>query len=141
MNRENIYEALFAKVSAVDGIKTANRRLEHWSKVPAAKQPALFQAQKGESVQKKQGYPPVYLLRVDLWLYVHSGNDAKATPATALNGLLDALEAALAPETGEEEQTLRGLVQHCFINGQIETDEGTLGPQAVAIIPVEILAT
>jgi hypothetical protein len=35
--------------------------------------------------------------------------------------------------------TLGGLVNYCRIEGDIETDEGLLGEQAVAIIPVSIL--
>ena len=35
-------------------------------------------------------------------------------------------------------QTLGGLVAHAWIDGVIETDEGVLGDQAVAIIPVVI---
>jgi hypothetical protein len=31
------------------------------------------------------------------------------------------------------------MVQHAYIAGKIETDEGVFGDQAVAIIPVEIL--
>jgi hypothetical protein len=61
-----------------------------------------------------------------------------------LNPLLDAIAAALAP-TGADlvagAQTLGGLVKHCWISGAIETDEGALGGQAVAIVPVEILVT
>jgi hypothetical protein len=32
-------------------------------------------------------------------------------------------------------------VKHCWISGAIETDEGVLGGQAVAIVPIEILVT
>ena len=58
-----------------------------------------------------------------------------------LNPLLDAVEAALAPAatTGVQDLGLPAMVQHAAIAGKIDTDEGTLGDQAVAIIPVEIL--
>jgi hypothetical protein len=36
---------------------------------------------------------------------------------------------------------LGGLVQHCWIAGRITTDEGVLGGQSVAIVPVEILVS
>jgi hypothetical protein len=55
------------------------------------------------------------------------------------NDLLDAVEEALAPEPGEAVLTLGGLVARCWIDGDIETDEGLLGEQAVAIVPVSIL--
>ena len=31
------------------------------------------------------------------------------------------------------------MVQHAYIAGKIDTEEGVLGDQAIAIIPVEIL--
>jgi hypothetical protein len=64
-----------------------------------------------------------------------------AAPATILNPLLDALEAALAPSpaTGIQNLGLPAMVQHPYIAGKIETDEGVLGDQAIAIVPVEIL--
>jgi hypothetical protein len=59
-----------------------------------------------------------------------------------MNPLLDALTAALAPPNPVENvQTLGGLVAHCWIEGGIQTDEGVLGGQSVAIVPIRILAT
>src|ERR1700720_4482232 len=58
-----------------------------------------------------------------------------------LNPLLDAFEAALAPSptTGIQNLGLPQMVQHAYIVGKIQTDEGVLGDQAIAIVPVEIL--
>jgi len=58
-----------------------------------------------------------------------------------LNPMLDALEAALAPlpATGIQNLGLPTMVQHAYIQGKVETDEGVLGDQAVAVIPIEIL--
>ena len=55
--------------------------------------------------------------------------------------LLDALEAALAPSptTGIQNLGLPEMVQHAYISGKVQTDEGVLGDQAIAIVPVEIL--
>ena len=41
--------------------------------------------------------------------------------------------------TGVQDLGLPAMVQHASIAGKIETDEGALGDQAIAIIPVEIL--
>lgn len=138
MNREAIYAALFEMVSNVPGIVTASRRLRHWGDVPPVDQPALFQAQTGENAMSETGFNPTkWHMNVDLYLYCHAGNDSDATPATDLNNLLDAIEEALKPDyTGY--QRLGGLVFDCRIDGKVETDEGTLGPQSVAIIPIKI---
>jgi hypothetical protein len=82
----------------------------------------------------------VWTLLVDLYVYAHA-SDPYVAPATVLNPLIDAVEAALAPlaATGVQDLGVPGMVQHAYIAGKIETDEGVLRDQAVAIIPVEIL--
>jgi hypothetical protein len=140
MTREPIYEALFAVLSAIPNLVTTSRRLQHWSDVPAASQPALFQSQKKELQVPKKGFPAKVTLQCDIYLYVNTGNDLSVTPATTINPLMDAIEAALAPNPATGVQTLGGTVSHCWIEGEIMSDEGVLGPQGVLIIPVFILA-
>jgi hypothetical protein len=136
MTREPIYAALFALLSGAADFVTASRRLRHWSDVGPAEQPALFVVQKSETAEAKAGLPPKWRALVDVYVYAHAPDETTA-PATVLNPLLDAVEAALAPSGAV--QTLGGLVSHVFITGKIETDEGVLGGQAVAIVPIEIL--
>lgn len=139
MSREAIHAALFRLVSGAANFVTVSRRLRHWGDVAAAEQPALFQIQKSETAKQRRGLPPLWTLSVDLFLYAHAP-DELIPPSTVLNPLLDAVEAALAPDPIDLVQTLGGLVSHCWIDGKIETDEGVLGGQAVAIVPVAILA-
>ncbi len=132
MNREPIYAALFAALASAAPFVTASRRLRHWSDVGPAEQPALFVA------QRRKGLPPKWTLALEVFIYVHAPDDV-TPPASALNPLLDAVEAVLAPADPAAAQTLGGLVEHAWIAGKIETDEGVLGGQAVAIIPIEVL--
>lgn len=141
INREPIYAALFELIESAADFAVVDRRLRHWSDVAPAEQPALFMAQRSETASVRTlGAPTVWTLAVDLYLYAHS-SDPYLAPATVLNPLLDAVEAALAPSatTGIQDLGLPAMVQHAYISGKIETDEGVLGDQAVAILPVEIL--
>ena len=141
ISREPIYAALFALVSSAAGFVTIDRRLRHWSDVTPAEQPALFQCQVKEAAANRTlAAPTVWTLSVELYLYAHSSDPYRA-PATILNPLLDAVMQALAPDpvTGFQDLGLPAMVRHAFIAGRIETDEGVLGDQAIAIIPVEIL--
>ena len=135
--REPIYAALWNKVKATPGIVTASRRLQHWADVPKVSQPALYQAQAGEMAMLEHGLPTKWHLSVNLYIYVTAEEDPYASPAPALNAILDAIEAAVGPELSGY-QTLGGLVYDCKINGKIETLEGVLGGQEVAIVPIEI---
>jgi hypothetical protein len=142
MNREAIYSALFSTIQGIAitaAVKTISRRLQYWADVPLSDQPAIFQIQRHEDPIQKRGLPTEWKLAADIYVYVNTGQDPHASPAIMLNPILDALE-ALFPPTSENIQTLGGLCSHCWIAGRIETSEGTLGPQEVAIVPIEILA-
>jgi len=139
--RETIYSALWTLGAHAAQFVTASRRLRHWNDVAPAEQPALFLSERGgHAAVKALGAPAVWTLYADFYLYAHS-SDPYAVPATLLNPLIDALEAALAPSpnTGIQNLGLPAIVRHAYIAGKIETDEGVLGDQAVAIIPIEIL--
>lgn len=141
ISREPIYAALFALAAEAAGFVTAERRLRHWSDVAPAEQPALFLSQKSENAAVQAlGAPTVWTLSADLYVYAHSSDPYRA-PAMVLNPLIDAVEAALLPDpvTGMQTLGLPAMVQHAYLAGKIVTDEGVLGDQAVAIVPVEIL--
>lgn len=137
INREAVYKALFDKLQAAADWQTCSRRLLHWNDVADYRQPALFMAQGGQTALTESGTPSKWLLRAQLYLYVQNDD----VPAAQLNPLLDAVCHAVnevSPITGRSGLAVGG-VEYCRVAGTIETDEGTLGSQAVAIIPVEIL--
>lgn len=139
MNREAIYAALFALVSD-DAFVTKSRKLLHWNDVQANQQPAMFQAQGKETVAAPAavGLPTRWLLEATLYVYVST--QGATSPGEVLNPILDALTAKLDPNPIGTPQTLGGLVEWARIEGSIETSEGNLGDQEVAMIPVRILA-
>jgi len=138
MNREQIYAAFFALVSSTPGFITTSRRIVHWGDVPQGSQPALFQNQKKEIPSTNPGLNQVWTLTLDLFIYAHTQMDKTIAPSTIINGLVDAVAASIAPDPVSNKQTLGGLAQHAWIDGAIVTDEGVLGDQAVAIIPITI---
>lgn len=139
MNREPIFAALFDLVSVAPGLVTMSRTLKHWSDVSAEERPALFQAQGGQTVvaTAANGLPSKWMMEASLYVYVST--DGSASPGQVLNPILDAIEAMLAPNPMGVPQKLGGLVEWVRIEGTIETSEGTLGTDEVAIIPVRIL--
>lgn len=139
INREQIYSALFARLRSIPGFVTTSRRLRHWDDVAAVDQPALFQTQKPEQPEQQPGMPTKWTLAADVYIYVNTGGDE--SPSSIINPLIDAVEAALAPDPITNRCTLGGLVAHAWIDGEVQNDEGVLGDQAVAIIPIRILAS
>lgn len=138
MTREPIYAALFAMISSNTLLKIKSRKFRHFSDVDAADQPALFQVQTREVPITVTGQPTQWKLMVDLYLYANSG-ETDTPPSSQINLILDAITNLFDPNPISAKQTLGGLVHYVRVSGSIETDEGLLGPQGIAIIPIEIL--
>lgn len=136
MTREPIYAALFEKLASAYAFTTASRRFRHFADVAPADQPALFMTQRHETALTVPGLNTVWVGMADAYVYVNTNSDPAIAPGTILNPLIDAIETVLRPDPVSNKQTLGGLVQHVWIEGQIETDEGSLGDQGVAIIPI-----
>lgn len=149
LDREAIFAALFARLQTVPGVVTFSRRLRDWNDVPPEEQPALFLTTMDETQQNEQGRPPKHLLRAKAWVYCRS-SDTSVPPSTKLNQIVSAIETALERQSNEAtalfsgglgwSTTLGGLVLHAWITGPVVTDEGTFGDQAVAVVPIEMLA-
>lgn len=143
VSRQTIDQALFGvlKDNLPPSVKTVSRKLKGWDDVPASQQPAVFLVKRTEYVERKRGFPSKVLAKFDIVVYVHTGGVSSVVPADMLNPILDSVCAAFEPNDGQYIQTL-GLpetVSHAAINGEILTDEGVLGDQAFAVIPVEVL--
>ena len=111
--RESIYAALWSLAAGAASFASATRRLQHWTDLAPAEQPALFMSEKGgHAVTKALGAPIAWTLYADFYIYVHS-SDPYLAPASVLNPLLDALELALAPSlvTGLQQFGLEQMVR------------------------------
>lgn len=137
--RETIYAALFGLLSGSASFKVASRRLRHWDDVKTAEQPALFMVQEGEdAVSPSTTLPAKFVMRIGIYIYAQEPDHNKA-PSSVLNPLVDAVLTALQQISGLDRQTLGGDVTSCQVDGKIVYDEGVLGNQAVAIIPVKLI--
>lgn len=133
---ESIYAALFALGKSAAGVRTASRRLVNAQDVPVQASPALYQVQ----IQQKATYQGSVPTRWDLsvmWVVVVAQTDTAQPMTPALNPILDAVAAALAPATGK--QTLGGLVEYVAIDGNVDISEGVMGDRTVAFIPIHII--
>jgi hypothetical protein len=137
MDREAIYSALFELLKGAASFKPhrAGSSIGQMSSLRISRR--LFQAQRRELVEGEPGLPRIHMLHVDAYIYANRAI-SDLSPGEVMNPLLDALEAALAPNPITNKQQLGGLVEHVWVEGEIETDEGTLGDQGVCIVPIVI---
>ena len=142
MSREDIFTALFALGQGLSwgtppqGFAYISRRVRLAADLPAL--PALCQAEHDESFARTPGLDPRRTLGA-AWMIHQATADPDAVPASANNALMDAIEAALAPDSADGCCTLGGLVQHCWIEGEVFKDPGDLDGQALLIAPIRIL--
>lgn len=145
--RENIAVALFNLIKGItwagspatgSGFAQASRVGKMWSDIPDAAQPAMFLFQVGEGAAQ----PAIGLYKWSLrfWCLIYlkadpSQADSGVTVETQINALLDAFESALQPIKGEK-QTLGGLVNNTWIEGEVVIDTGILDQQCAIIIPL-----
>lgn len=137
LNTETVYAALAARLFTVPGLVTTSRRLRHVNDVPDTQQPAMFLAQGLQTPSYETGRATQWTLNATAWLYVK--DPASAIPGQVFNTLLNGVRAALAFDNVMQNAcTLGGLAMWVRL-GTIETDEGTLGEQAIARIPITML--
>jgi hypothetical protein len=139
-SREAIFAALFAQISTATGFVTTSRTLLHWTDVPPQNQPALFQSEGKQRADTVRGQPTKWMFEAELAIYVHAASlpPGVTDVVSVLNAQIDAVIAALARDPVRGVQTLNGVVGDVRIQGEVVTDEGRLGQQAVALIPLEI---
>ena len=157
--REQIWQAMFAKISAVPGFVAASRRgilSESTTALPPTNQPALWLMESDETrgrASGSQANAPIKILLGEIWIWARlpdaSGGLGEYTPdqttpgSSVLNPLLDAIDAIMEkpddPSRGTN--TLGGLVAHCWIEGRGSKVPGDFDAsgQCFASVPIKIL--
>lgn len=147
-SREAISVAAFNLIQGIDqaaGVQTFSRRHVVSSDLSSGQLPAVIFLMKTERAEQAgqgqlpHGLPIRWKLEADIFVFV-STNDTDTEPETQLNGILDAIEKAIAPDASGR-QTLGGLVYDFRINGTIEREPGFISGVGAAAVPIEITTT
>lgn len=147
--RETVYAALFSFVQkALTGSPTppvtCSRNAQHYTAVPPDMMPAVFQLQKSESVIRKRGLDGKFTLKAVLLVYTSGSNEPDIAASTAINNIIDTIDNALSTGIMPDNNQTLGLpemIQHAWIEGNIEIYEAILVNTSIAIIPIHILCT
>jgi len=141
--REQISAAFFALVAGAADFTATSRRFVHWDQVNETQMPFLTMLKTGEMRARQNEGLPSLTINAHVFIYMSAGMDPEDVPDTAMNGLLDALDAAVAPSGADalngNKQTLGGLVSHCYPLGPVFIDTGDTDGKAVAAVPFQIL--
>ena len=146
--REPIYAALFDLIANDATIKgqfvTTGRYLIPITDMPQEKLPALLLVQHGEHwVRAGKGIPNKRTTHCSVIMYAWTAAQSQQYPSTLLNNMLDVIEALLDnPGNPGNVQTLGGLVEHVYLEGEATVIEGQLGSgenASVLVAPITIL--
>lgn len=145
-SREAIYNGLLTYLEKAIGFQTISRSPIPSSDLANAAMPALEQLPSSEDAAQKQlNLGPIWKIKQSLMVYVAvpagPANDPASIGDTILNNLLDAIEAALAPNPTTGYQTLGGLVVSCQFVGVLLKDPGFQSGIGAAAIGIEMLTT
>ena len=126
-----------AAVPMSTGFLTTGRRVIPWNQVGS--QPALFLRGVEEDLEYENIVLQVQTIDAEIWIYSNAGQNPNVVPETALNNLMDAVQAAFAPDLpGTYRFTLGQLVHWCRLEGRVIKDPGDASGQAIALMPVRI---
>jgi hypothetical protein len=150
--REAVWVKLFAILQAALGGEspiclTISRKHTQPPQLAAEMQPACFLVQARNTKVTKPGFPGKLTLSGFIILYfqcpaplIDPIGEETVLGATLLNTLLDAIDVAMQPDhIVSGKFTLGGLVEHCWVEGQTDMDDGLYSQQGAAVIPVNIL--
>lgn len=147
--REPIYAALAALVFTdprIAGVfRLTGRYLYHHEQIPggSVNTPAIFLVQfPGEShIRTGKGVPDKRTLKCSFVMYFYTPGAVQGElPATACNTGLDVIDDVLnLPDNPGNVQTLGGLVEHIYLEGEVSIAEGLLQEFSIVTVPITIL--
>ena len=145
ITREQIAIALFNLVNINPPFVSASRKFIGWENYPPSQQPAILLTNNPKRAdhadQSTAKGITKWQLHKLIWIYCQHSPDQGTVPESQLNLLVETVDDALRPLAGYQRQTLNGLVENCYIDGDIEQDPGWSPNdiQGVAVIPVRIV--
>ena len=143
VTREQISAAFFNLIAGAADFTATSRRFVHWDQVNETQMPFLTMLKTGEVRARQAEGLPALTINAHVFVYLSAGMDPEDVPDTAMNAVLDAIDAAVAPSGADalngNKQTLGGLVSHCYPLGPVFVDTGDIDGKAVAAIPFQIL--
>ncbi len=145
--REPIYAALAALVfddpRTLAVFQTTGRYLYHHAQVPGGSMamPAMFLIQHAEThFRTGKGVPDKRTLKSSFVMYFSTSDPSNQLPATMCNTGLDVIDDVCNnPGNPQNVQTLGGLVEHVYIDGEVVIAEGLLQEDSIVVVPITIM--
>lgn len=154
VTREQIMTALETQLAGIQAngmaLKTIGRRVRDPENVASDKRPALYLVEHADAWERPSpSVPAKRILTVWALIYTDVASITGSTtsplneqviPMTQINQFIEAIEAALAPDTPWENRfTLGGLVFNCMLDGEGIRAAGDTTGKSLAAVPIKIM--
>lgn len=142
--RNEVADALVAKLKTVEGVKVVVRRPVDFNHFQPDQMPAISIQQMPSAITPQKGLEGYTHAKKEmnflLYVYTYEGTP-EIPPSDQLNDICDAIETALQPDSYTAFQTLNDTVSHAWISGIIEPYESidASGGLCAATIPINVL--
>lgn len=139
--RETIYNALLGRAESISPypFKLVSRQPQPWTNLDAGNLPALFQWERGETEKQTTYGLGRWTAKVAWMVLFQPSQNASDVVASRMNPVLDALEASLLADVPGQKQTLGGLVENAWIDGEVIKELGVLSTIAALVIPITVI--
>lgn len=125
------------------GFALTDRRIRSFDSVGSEAIPALFQVEPAELTETVRRLGGKRIWRFKWIIYHNAGQNPDAIPSTETNLILDAIDKLFPQGDPDLEpdmvQTLGGLVQYAYIEGETIKDSGDLDQWGLIAIPINVL--
>ena len=142
VTRNQIMNALLALFDDMKTVTTVSRRFKDMTQTSqSALMPYLA------LTRPKEIYPPrasIQLPPKRTWtcfaeIFLSVGQNQSVIPDEAVCNIMDEIDAVIKPPVGKQVQTLGGLVDHCYIEGEVIEVPGDLDGIGFIRIPIKIV--
>ena len=146
-SRQEIFTALFNLLQTLppptgsNQWNTFTQTVKEWTDYDASEQPVMTLARGAQNfILKAPGILRVHF-KVALLIYFRADGflTTNTYPDQVTDSMLDSIEQLFTPQGVDQYLTLGGIVQNCWIDGNIYSDPGINDPQCVILVPISIV--
>lgn len=139
--RNEVMDNLSTVLKTMPSIKTVSRRYKDYSSVSVSLMPYLI------LMKPREQYPPRAIsalpakrtFKAELVIYISAGSDQTTIPDETVCDLMDELDTIFRPPIGSQTLTLSGLVDFCYIDGEVLCVPGDLDGIGLMHVPLTIV--
>lgn len=142
VSRNSIMDALAALFEGMDIIVAVRRRfLQPNIQSMSAQMPMLCLTKPVETYPPRdtKQLPAKRTFMCEAFIWFAAGQDQSDTPDETLCDILDQLDSVMRPPATQEAQTLGGLVDLCYIEGDVTCVAGDVDGLGLIHVPIKII--